>query len=139
MNDRALTKPRAEQLAAFIHSLRPDWDMPGIVVNLAKAKDRGDTYIVAIAAIRAAAAPGNRTPAIIAMDGFHWRPPRDDDPAEPRRTPTPTAVGDMRCPHCGVWVVRNEPHRCAHVANPVEGAARARAALAAARNEGTPE
>src|SRR5690554_111679 len=128
MNEtRQLTKPGAERLAAFLRTLRTDWDEPGIVAALARAKDRGDAYQIAIAAVRCAGDPTNRTPAVIAMDGRHWRPPTADDPLKPPPTPVATSL-DRRC-DCGLWVVRGEPHRCAPVGDPAAGAAKAKAAM----------
>jgi hypothetical protein len=63
---------QAKALAAFINTLRPDWDKPGILHYVGAARFRGDTAGVSIAAIRAALDPNNRTPAVIAMDGRHW-------------------------------------------------------------------
>ncbi len=132
MNDgRNLTKQRAQALAAYLHLLRPDWDEPGTVHALGMARDRGDAYLISVAAIRCAGDPSNRTPAIIALDGQHWRPRSDDDEAEP--TYTPAAVDDMRCAHCGRWIVRAEPHQCGKLGDAHAGAAQARAALTAAR------
>jgi hypothetical protein len=75
-----LDRTTAEHLAAVVAALRDDWDERGIVAALAKARDRGDVWQVSMAAIRAAADPSNRTPAVIAMDGPHWQ----------ERTPGPT-------------------------------------------------
>ncbi len=66
---------QATKLAALIHALRPDWDKPGILDALAKARNRGNASDVCIAAIRCATGGHARTPAVIALDGAHWRPP----------------------------------------------------------------
>lgn len=68
-----INEHQADKLAAFIASFRADWDPPGIKAALARARDRGDVATVAIAAIRAASEPSNRTPAVITHDGPHWR------------------------------------------------------------------
>lgn len=73
MTEIQLDKATAEHLAAVVAALRSDWDERGIVAALAQARDRGDVSQVAMAAIRAAADPSNRTPAVIAMEGPHWR------------------------------------------------------------------
>lgn len=84
----ALTPDQAKELARFIHSLRRDWDVPGVFSQLGRARDRAPGPELAIAAIRAAMSAHNRTPAVIGMDGEHWRTPagtsrpRAVDPAE---------------------------------------------------------
>lgn len=69
----------ATDLAALIHRLRqaaryPTWDVPGISRFVMAAADRGDVFEIAAAAIRCASVATNRTPAVIAHDGPHWRP-----------------------------------------------------------------
>jgi len=61
----------ADAIAVLVHYLRPDWDVRGIMAALASVQDR-DPFLVAHAAVNAANATSNRTPAIIAMDGPHW-------------------------------------------------------------------
>lgn len=131
MNDHSMTKHQAELLAAFIAACR-DWQVPGTVTALAKARNRGDVWQVAIGALRAAANPGNKTPAIIALDGAHWRPANPDD--EPTVTPTARRIEDMRCPHCGMWSVRGENHTCGRVLDPDQTRQAAAAARAAIKN-----
>lgn len=70
----AMTHTQATHVAAAVHALRPDWDVPGIVDALGRARGRGSGPAVAVAAIRAGADQRNRTPAVIALDGAHWRP-----------------------------------------------------------------
>ena len=78
-------------LAYLVANIRADtggtpWDRPGIEAILAKLDDR-PLAAVAIAAINAAATrPDQRTPAIIAGNGAHWRESPRDQP-----TPTPDA------------------------------------------------
>lgn len=67
-----ITKTQAQQLAVFLHSLRRDWDPAGIVHALGMAKGRGSVDALAVAAVRAAMVPGNRTPAVIGQSGAHW-------------------------------------------------------------------
>jgi hypothetical protein len=68
-----LTREQAHKLAEFISTIRPDWGTPGVVKALSDARTRGDVAQVAQAAVRAAATPTNRTPAIIALPGPHWQ------------------------------------------------------------------
>lgn len=64
---------QAKEIARSIHAIRRDWDRPGIEDALGRARLLSDPATVAIAAHRAAADPANRTPAVIALDGPHWR------------------------------------------------------------------
>lgn len=79
-----MTETQAKNLTLLLASIRGDWHPQGIIKSLQVAKDKGTAAEVAIAAIRAATNPKNRTPAIIPMDGEHWRPPT---PKEPDRLP----------------------------------------------------
>lgn len=67
-----ITRDQAHALAELVHQLRPEWDAQGVLAALAKARDRGPADVVCIAAIRAAATPTNRTPAVIPLAGDHW-------------------------------------------------------------------
>lgn len=87
-----LDQRQAQALAAFVNTLRPDWDAQGIYVALGKARDLGDPATVAVAAIRAAATPTNRTPAVIPMQGHHWT-----------TTSSSPTVGAGREPRCDVY------------------------------------
>lgn len=68
-----LTYRQTVALAKFIHELRGDWDEPGLVDQISKAAIMASAPAVAIAAIKAAASAKNRTPAVIPLDGEHWR------------------------------------------------------------------
>lgn len=87
MTSFIMTKDEAADLARFIERIRrrlpgDTWHKPGIEDALGRARDRAPAPDLAIAAIRAAENPLNRTPAIIGMDGPHWReattPPRPE-------------------------------------------------------------
>lgn len=91
-----IDRPQAQALAAFIGTIRPDWDAQGVMAALAKAKDRGTVTEVAHAAIAAAANRLNRTPAVIALSGPHWTVPTADRP-----TPIPGPGTAPRCPVYG--------------------------------------
>ena len=122
MSSNPITHDQATKLAAFISSLRPDWDTPGVLHAIGRARERGDGTAVAVAAIRAAASPSNRTPAVIALDGEHWR-----EPAHVMATPTPPG----RCVRCGTFHTAPE---CARPAGDVAaGVSTVRAALAKAK------
>ncbi|MGO4297378.1 hypothetical protein [Glutamicibacter sp. MCAF14] len=67
-----ITELQSRQLAAFIHSIRPDWEVAGVHKALGYARGRGGVDALAVAAVRAAMVPGNRTPAVIGQSGAHW-------------------------------------------------------------------
>lgn len=71
-----MTKDQAQALTALVNALRPDWDAQGVYAALAKARTMGTAPELAVAAIRAAATPTNKTPAVIAMRGPHWQAPQ---------------------------------------------------------------
>lgn len=77
MMTKSITEDPARALAALVTHLRPDWDVPGILKAIYAAKDRGDAFRVAHAALYAAETPTNRTPAVIALAGEHWARGRD--------------------------------------------------------------
>jgi hypothetical protein len=87
----------AKLLAAFLHELRkrtggPIWDAPGIEYALGQGRQLADAPDLARAAISAARVPGNRTPAIIAMDGEHWR---DKAPSKAEGTYRPPRADEV--------------------------------------------
>lgn len=100
-----LTHPQAKELARFIHQLRPDWDRPGIEHYLGKARDMAPGPDLAVAAIKAATSAHNRTPAVIPMQGDHWRTSSVE--TAPRRVVAP---GEY-CTTCG-----QAPDRCRQLA-----------------------
>ena len=85
-------RDRADALTALIHALRPDWDATGIMAALGKVRDRGSAVDVAIAALRVADDPKNRTPAVIVLAGDHWAAP-----AQTRAASTVPRAGAARC------------------------------------------
>lgn len=91
-----MTRDQAQALTALIHALRPDWDQQGVYAALAKARTMGTAPELAIAAIRAADTPINKTPAVIAMQGPHWQPTR------PTTAPAGAWYGppDRKTPRC---------------------------------------
>lgn len=59
------------RLASLVHTIRPDWQEPGIRSALTKVADR-PLLDVALAALAACRRIDQRTPAVIACDGDHW-------------------------------------------------------------------
>lgn len=76
-----MTPTQTQYVAALVAELRPGWDPQGIRAALLKAANR-DAFDVALAALRAAREPGNRTPAVIPLAGPHWESSKP--PAVPR-------------------------------------------------------
>lgn len=78
MNDEThATDEDARALRALAHlvsRIRPDWDPPGVAAKLSEAHTAGRPIgPLSIAALRAAQDQSNRTPAVIPLDGAHWR------------------------------------------------------------------
>jgi hypothetical protein len=86
MTHQEITNDQATLLAAFVAAIRDDWDTPGLMKAFETARLRvGVTPAdLAVAAIHASANPKNRTPAVIPLDGDHWR-----EHNRPLDTPTP--------------------------------------------------
>lgn len=113
MTSFPISHDQAKHLAAFLNSIRGDWDKPGILDALAKARDRADVHDLAIAAIRASLNAKARTPAVIGMDGAHWREP------EPQEQPTVSRLNPGTPQHdCHRDGCRGHetPHTAEHVA-----------------------
>lgn len=72
MNDPQTSRNDAQTITDWVHQIRPAWDKPGIASALFKRRDAQPARL-ALAALAAAATPTNRSPAIIAMEGPHWR------------------------------------------------------------------
>lgn len=70
----ALSTRQQLLLSKFLNSLNEEWDVAGIEHFLGQAREMAPGPELAQAAIRAAVTVGNRTPAVIAMSGPHWRP-----------------------------------------------------------------
>lgn len=66
-----MNRETGDAIAVLVTKLRPDWDVRGVMAALSQVKDR-EPGLVAIAAIRCALVPSNRTPAVIALGGAHW-------------------------------------------------------------------
>lgn len=84
-------------IAYLVGCVRPDWDTPGTMAALRRRQDApvGD---LAIAALYAAITRSDqRTPAVIALDGPHWR----IQPVEPDHAPARVDYGP-RCWICGL-------------------------------------
>ena len=131
MNEWKFTQEHAKALAALIQSLRPDWDLPGINDALYRAKDRGDAIEVCVGALRGSV-PSNRTPAVIPLDGNHWR-----DLVATHVSKRPAAADKAtHCERCGIVHTPLSP--CSPPAERAHGrgAQAAREALAAALEKG---
>jgi hypothetical protein len=103
MNHQQTPHPTLAAIANLIHQLRPEWDTTGIMSALVTARLRvGVTPAdLAIAAVKAASNPSNRTPAIIPLDGDHWR-----EHNRPLTTPQPPG----KCQVCHGYHTPDAPH-----------------------------
>lgn len=118
-----LTRKQAEMLAEFIHSMRPDWDVAGVVHALGQARARGDAATVAVAAILAAQNAANRTPGVIPLTGPHWAP---------TGATTPRRVPPDRNETCGTcYLAKDECRRRWHWDHEFESVAAAKARVIA--------
>jgi hypothetical protein len=63
---------QATALAAFVGRIRPDWDHPGIVAAIGKARGLGSAAAVGAALCRLAENLELRTPAMLPDPGNHW-------------------------------------------------------------------
>ena len=116
------------RLANLVHTIRPDWQEPGIRSALAKVADR-PLLDVALAALAACRRIDQRTPAVIACDGDHW--PK----AQAQRTYTEPGIVTY-CPHGepGMRCTECYPSRPHSGTGPTpEQRAAMRAAIAAAK------
>lgn len=95
MTFNPMTHRQGQALAKFLAALRPDWDTPGIEHQLGKARHAAPVDALAIAAIKAAATVTNRSPAVIGLDGPHWR----GSDVAPRIAPP---AADERCSTCSM-------------------------------------
>lgn len=87
-------------LARFVHTIREDWDVPGIEAALGRARhDAESVHELAVVAIRAAYSGLNRTPAVIPLPGPHWRGPEATAGSSSTR-PRPPAPAEA-CTTCG--------------------------------------
>lgn len=85
---------KADAIVEAVAAGRSDWDPAGIRAALSKAAPRcpGDYWRLLIVAAQAAMVPTNRTPAIVALDGDHWKLAG----AEPQ----PPSSRPLRCATC---------------------------------------
>lgn len=100
-----INHPQAKALAKLLAELRPDWDERGTMAALEGARQRAGNFDLTLAAIRAAATPTVRTPAVIGMDGPHWHP----EPAPPKPRTQPISVVS-RCDECGGMHTPEDEH-----------------------------
>jgi len=73
MMPNGLSRSQGEALTALLHQLRRDWGLPGIAATLRKTATLGTAADITVAAVRCAANPQMRTPALIAEPGPHWQ------------------------------------------------------------------
>lgn len=127
--------PTVNHLGAVIHKLRehcagPPWDAPGIRSALERSLAEWPYPKVVDVATATALDTTAKTPMAIPhrlRNG--WSAPKPDQPG----TQTPPKVSTLRCQRCGLLKLEGDDHHCARISDAHEGAAKARAELAAAR------
>lgn len=67
-----ISNAQSQALAALVSRLRDDWDHPGILAAITKARDVGPPAAIAAALCRLAENRDMRTPALLAEPGTHW-------------------------------------------------------------------
>lgn len=75
-----LTKNQATLLAHTLHEIRPDWGINSMMKLLWEHRAAHPFADLALAAVKAAVVPTNRTPMVVFLPGRHWD--RDDRPRE---------------------------------------------------------
>lgn len=90
----------ATPLAAYVASIRRDWDMPGIRANISKARHRGTPLQIGTALLRLAANPDLRSPGMLADDGAHWGTPTVTPTIRQPRCPILGHEHELAAPHC---------------------------------------
>lgn len=95
-----------DALVDLARSIRPRWDVPGLRKAVRDALAREDQPTIAelaYAVLRVAENFAVETPAVIAMDGPHWRAAA----SEPRE-----GAKGIRCDRCGTSHMPQEQHAC---------------------------
>ena len=96
----SLTPKQAWAVAHLVAELRPDWQTEGVVAALKRCAD-GSPFLVALAAIRAAADGNLRTPGAIPTAGDHWDEGIKSQPRTSFNTPCPDHPGEtLPCGRC---------------------------------------
>ena len=83
MNDPRRNADQEQPLRAIaylVNQIRPDWDTPGVMAALRRCADRDLAALVHAATWAANNPATHHTPAVIALDGPHWRIQPDPDP-----------------------------------------------------------
>lgn len=86
-----ITRVQAEALGVLATRLRPDWDHPGVMAAIERARDTADALDLCRALLNLAGNPALTSPGMLPKPGRHWT--RADGAPTPRR-------GDhtMHCP-----------------------------------------
>ena len=96
----------SSRLASLIATIRTDWDEHGIAAVIRKISDRPLAEVAHAALTAAITRTDQRTPAVIALDGKHWRLHGVERPAPP----APSSVIVTRCGHNLVGALCAECH-----------------------------
>lgn len=97
-----LNPAERDNLTRLIHTLRPDWDHPGILTALRQC-DAYDKQATIRAALTAACDDNVRTPGLIPKPGSHWDQPASTRQATTTRTRRPPKRDQECSQHPGEW------------------------------------
>lgn len=98
-----MTKNQGQALAVFVAEMRTDWDVPGILAQVAKVNQL-NSYEVAHALLRLAENPAVKNPgALTVTTGEHWREKSRNASSShpPRRNETCPAHPAYHRDNCG--------------------------------------
>lgn len=90
-----ISQGQATALAALLAELRPEWKARSILSMLWQNRSDHPFAELAVAAVRCAVVRSNETPAMIFLDGPHWRAPVAAKPGAPV-----SASGQDMSPEC---------------------------------------
>lgn len=131
-----MTPTEIARLAAIVWNVRPEWQQTSLHTLISRNLAAKPYHLAVVAFIACAVDPDTKTPARVLENGPWWRAAAIAFGYEPA-TPIPLHRDDLHCKRCGLLRTDGEDHQCQRVADAHEGAARARQALAAARNTRT--
>lgn len=98
---------QAEALSNLVHTMRPTWDVRGIIKTLEKLQHTADSLTLSLALLHAAQDPKNQTPGVLHYPGPHWDKARGTHTGKPK-PPSPTLGTDTSAicpkhPHLHTW------------------------------------
>lgn len=131
-----MTPTEVNQLAAVIWGIRPEWPSSSLQTFITKNLADKPYHLATVAFVACAVDPDTKTPARVLENGPWWKAAAAAFGME-QSTPVVNRM-EGRCKQCGFFVVRGELHTCGRKADAHQGAAMARQALKANREDETP-